>query len=124
MIHLNIASLQRHIDELRTFLSILDHPFQIICISETRLHDDQPLSNIEIDGYEFIHTKTTSQCGGVGIYIKSGIEYEIINNLSLSHHNISESIFIEIKNEKKKNIVLGCIYRHHTPVSDFSNVFF
>ena len=124
MIHLNIASLQRHIDELRTFLSILDHPFQIICISETRLHDDQPLSNIEIDGYEFIHTKTTSQCGGVGIYIKSGIEYEIINNLSLCHHNISESIFIEIKNEKKKNIVLGCIYRHHTPVSDFSNVFF
>ena len=41
MIHLNIASLQRHIDELRTFLSILEHPFQIICISETRLQEDK-----------------------------------------------------------------------------------
>ena len=93
MIHLNIASLQRHIDELRTLLSILNHPFQVICISETRLHDEKPLSNIDIDGYEFVHTKTTSQCGGVGIYIKSGIEYEILDHLSLSHHNVSESIF-------------------------------
>ena len=89
MIHLNIASLQRHIDELRTFLSILDHPFQIICISETRLHDDQSLSNIEIDGYDFVHTKTTTQCGGVGIYIKSGIEYELLDHLSPTHHIVS-----------------------------------
>ena len=102
MIHLNIASLQRHIDELRTFLTILEHPFQVICISETRLHDDKPLTNIQIDGYDFVHTKTTTQCGGVGIYVKNGIEYEILDQLSITHHNVSESIFIELKNNKKK----------------------
>ena len=115
--------MQRHIDELRTFLSILDHPFQVIWISETRLHDDKSLSNINIDGYEFVHTKTTSQYGGVGIYIKNGIEYEILDHLSLSHHNVSESIFIEIKNEKKKYILVGCIFRHPSSVKDFFNTF-
>ena len=48
MAHLNIASLQRHIDELRTFITILNHPFDILCISETRLHTNDPLVNIEL----------------------------------------------------------------------------
>ena len=107
-----------------TLLSILNHPFHVICISETRLHDDEPLLNIEINGYEFLHTKTTTQCGGVGIYIKSDMEFDLIDSLFKSHHNISESIFIEIKNKSMKNIITGCIYRHHSPVSDFLNIYF
>ncbi len=62
--HLNIASLQKHIDELRTLLSCIQHSFDIICISETRIQNEMPLANIEIDGYEFIHTPTLTQCGG------------------------------------------------------------
>ena len=64
MIHLNIASLQRHIDELRTLLSLINHPFDVICVTETRLYDDNPSSNISIEGYDFIHTPTSSQCRG------------------------------------------------------------
>ena len=46
MIHINIASLSKHIDELRSLLKILDHPFDIIGVTETRFHDDNPLTNI------------------------------------------------------------------------------
>ena len=53
--HLNIASLQKHIHELRTLLSCSKHNFDVICISETRLHEELPIVNVEIDGYEFIH---------------------------------------------------------------------
>ena len=67
MVHLNIASLQKHIDELRSFLALLNHPFHIICISETRLYDDKPLANVSIDGYNLVHTPTKSGCGGVAI---------------------------------------------------------
>ena len=28
-----------------------------------------------------------------------------------------------MKNKSKKNIVIGCIYRHHTPISEFCNTF-
>ena len=78
--HLNIASLQKHIDELRSLLSCTQHNFDIICISETRLQNELPLANIQIDGYDFIHTYTHTQCGGAGMYIKTGVEYGIIKN--------------------------------------------
>jgi hypothetical protein len=47
-----------------------------------------------------------------------------VDSLSCSHTNISESIFAEIKNEKKKNLLIGCVYRHHTPVADFMTTYF
>ena len=44
--------------------------------------------------------------------------------MTSSQHNVFESIFIEIKNDKKKNVVIGCIYRHPRPVSDFLDTYF
>ena len=70
MIHLNIASLQCHINELRDLLSLLNHPFEVVCITETRLHDTKPLSNIDIEGCAFVHTHTTTQCGVAGFILK------------------------------------------------------
>ena len=37
MFHINIASLSFHLDDLKMLLSILDYPFDIIAISETKL---------------------------------------------------------------------------------------
>ena len=42
IIHLNIASLSAHIDELRSLLTLLKHPFDAICISKTRFNEDTP----------------------------------------------------------------------------------
>ena len=80
-----------------------------------------PLINVDIKDYDFHHTPTPTQCGGAGLYIKSTLDYDIIEKVS--HHNISESIFVEIKNKSKKNVTVGCIYRHHTPISDFLDTF-
>ena len=57
IIHLNIASLSAHIDELRQLLAILNHPFDAICISETRFHEDTPLINYQIENYDFFYEK-------------------------------------------------------------------
>ena len=122
--HLNISSLQKHISELRTLLCCINHIFDIICVSETRLRTEVPLSNIQIDGYNFIHTPTHTQCGGAGMYIKNNIEFEIITNLTQSYSNVSESIFVELKHIKKRNVIVGSIYRHHTAVQLFIDTFF
>ena len=62
--------------------------------------------------------------GGVGIYIKNGIDYDIINSLSLCEPTIAESIFIEVRNKKKKNIIVGCVYRHpSTELKTFNESF-
>jgi len=75
IIHLNISSLQKHIDELRSLLFGLELKFDIICISETRLYDEKPLVNINIDGYNFLHTSTETRAGGAGMYINSCLEF-------------------------------------------------
>ena len=102
MFHLNIASLSLHLDDLKTILSILDHPFDIIAISETKIKEDcDPISNISLDGYNFEQTPTKTDFGGVGIFIKNYIDYDVRPDLSQSLDTVSESVFLEIKPEKK-----------------------
>ena len=120
MAHLNIASLQFHIDELKNLLALLNEPFDIIAITETRLHNQEiPKVDISIPGYDFYHTETCTPKGGAGIYIKSTIECTVNKELSASIENVCETLFIEIKNGKKKNMLVGSIYHHHSTIEQF-----
>ena len=119
MIHINIASLSKHIEELRSLLSVLNHPFGIIGITETRIHDETPPVNVDIEGYEFMHTPTSTPCGGAGMYIKSCHNFEVVKNLTKSNDDVSESLFIEIKRDGHKNLIIGRIYTHHSPIPTF-----
>jgi hypothetical protein len=126
MFHLNLASLSLHLDDLKTILSVLDHPFDIIAISETKIKENHdPISNIFLDGYNFEQTPTKTDFGGVGIFIKNNLDYDIRPDLSQSLGTVSESVFVEIKPENKnnKNILIGCIYRHHTAISNSQAIF-
>ena len=98
--HINIAFLSRHIDDLKILLDLLEHPWDVIAISETKIREEcDPLINISIDGYDFIQTPTKSFFGGVGLYVKNGIEYKVREDLNKSIHNVSESVFIELKDK-------------------------
>ena len=121
--HMNISSLTLHIDELRTLLKLLDSSFDVIAITETRLLCQDPTVDIAIQGYDFPHTVTHTSKGGSGFYIKSTLDYDILNDYCVSLDNVCETIFIEIKNAKQKNIILGCIYRHHTKIDTFYEQF-
>ena len=79
-----------------------NYNFDIICISETRLHNEVPLSNIQIDGYDFDHTPNLTQCGGSGMYIENYIEYPILDTLTQSYKDMHESIFVELKHPNKE----------------------
>ena len=68
MLHINIASLSKHIDKLRSLLTILKHPFDVIGITEKRLHDGIPLVNLGIEGYKFKHTNHRNMCRGGHVY--------------------------------------------------------
>ena len=126
MLHINIVSFSAHIEELRNLLNALGHSFDIIGISETRLHDEEPLVNINIEGYNFRHTPTTTRCGGVGMYIKKDYDFDIRTALlkSKSISNLTETIFIELKRKGKKNLIVGSIYRHHCPITKFISGYF
>ena len=122
--HLNIASLQSHIDELRALLLLLDYPFEIIGITETKiLEDHDPLVPIDIENYIFRSIPTKSNYGGSGIYFRNNIEFEIRKDLTKSEENVGECIFAQIAHSSGKKIVVGVIYRHHTSIKNFVDTF-
>ena len=108
--HLNTRSLNNKFDSFKQLLNSLIVPFQIIGLTETWLNDTND-DLYKLDTYDFVNVNRTSKCGGgVGIYIKKGIQYKIRRDLNINDENIIESAFIEIINLQKKNIIIGVIY--------------
>ena len=56
--HLNIHSIQLHIDELRILLEMLEFQFNVIDISESKLRN-KPLVDINLTGYHTPYCKYT-----------------------------------------------------------------
>ena len=71
--HLNIASLEGHIDDLKCLLNILNHVFDVIGITESKIRNSEAISNLSIEGYNFEFTPTESFFGGTSLYIKNPI---------------------------------------------------
>ena len=64
---------------------------------------------------------TNTNKGGSTIYVNNS--FDIIERLDLNFiHDQFESVWIEIKNKKSKNILCGAIYRHpHDTNQHFNN---
>jgi len=113
ILHLNISSLANHIGDLKNFIGLSKHKFNIICITESRLQKNSSSTvNIEIPGYTIEHTPTNSRAGGTLIYISNDINYKLRNDLKINKSKELESTFIELILKKQQNVVIGCIYKH------------
>ena len=113
--HLNISSLSRHYDELKTLLSLLDFNLSVIGITESRfLKHSPPIFNFNIDGYSVEHTPTESSAGGALLYISNRFTYIPRSDLSRIMYSPKqlESVFIEISFSRKSNLIIGCVYKH------------
>ena len=128
LFHLNIASLPKHKDELETILNMIDLNFDIIGITETKLKKNvEPSISTNIEGYKCYSTDTEAEKGGALIYIAEHFNTKPLKSLEQIMYKPKqlESVFIEICNKKKKNIIIGCIYRHPTmDLGEFNEDFF
>ena len=96
-------------------LSHLKFEFHVIALTEHKIRHSIPIQNIEIPGYhEFIYDSSETTHGGTGLYVRKSLASKIRNDLKLvpPHPGIFESTFIEIILPGKKNLIVGCIYRH------------
>ena len=115
LFHSNIASLQKHKDELETILSSLDYKFDIIGLTESKLIKNvKPKFDIKIEGYNCYHTDTESEKGGSMVYVSDSLDSKERKDLQLIMYKpgVLESSFVEIINPHTKNILICCIYRH------------
>ena len=123
--HLNIASLQFHFEELKILLNMLDFDFDCIMITETKLQQNiNPKININIPNYHLFHTPTEAAKGGSLIYISNKLISKPRKDLEIYESMKVESTFSEIIIPNGKNIIVGCVYKHHTiDPKEFENLF-
>ena len=65
LLHLNIASLQKHKEELETILNLIDFKFDVLGITESKIRTNrEPITNINMEGYQIYSTPTEAEKGG------------------------------------------------------------
>ena len=114
IMHLNIHSLEFHIEELKIVLKLLNFSFDFICITESKIRKNcNPKYDVNLDGYQPpVGTPTEAAKGGVMIYAKVGLDFIPREDLNIYKPRELESYFIEVINAKGKNTIIGTIYRH------------
>ena len=115
----NIQSLPSKFNEFSDLLNIMhlaDHLPDIICLQEVWQIDDPDL--YDLDHFQPIVTRTrcNNRGGGVGIYVNKKLNYRVMEDLSIFHERIFESISIEVTTSEGKNIIISSIYRPGTPI--------
>jgi len=115
--HLNIRSLHKNFDAMHDFLQSLSFSPDIVYLTETRIKE-QPLINISLLNYNFVHANSQPSAGRVAAYISDNLSYELCEKL----HQLSnaESIWLKIS-DLKKSYVIGVIYIATLPIAKLTN---
>ena len=103
----------KNFDKLNQCLKSLNHKFTVIGLTETQLKD-KPHDHLQLPDYNLEYMNRTGRnSGGVCLYIRNDTKYKLRSDLCRANSNF-ESCFIEIENDKSRNIIVGVIYRAHT----------
>ena len=111
--HLNINSIRNKIDMLS---DIVTDKIDILCITETKIDDTFPLSNLLIAGFSPPYRlDRTSNGGGLLAYVRSDIPSKVLKSFPVP--NGMECLFFEI-NLFRKKWILGNFYNPSKNIID------
>ena len=120
VLSVNIQSLRAKYNELTILLKHLQSQgfnFSIICIQETWLSDNYDTTDLLLEGFNLVTQGTKcSSHAGLAIYVKKHLNFTILPMYDSS--DVWEGLFIELKNNFHKSVVIGNIYR---PPRDINN---
>ena len=104
--HINITSLPKYIDLLRMYL--IDQPFHVLSINETRLNENISDDSDKICGYEIFRKDRNREGGGVVLYVQTALNANV--RLNLVPDGL-EAVCVEIQRLKSKPLLNGTCYR-------------
>ena len=97
MLYRNIRSLSSHIDELVFFVVRTNKLVDVVGVSETwKSIQKESLTNTDIEGYNFYKTKSLSQNGSVGLYVKKSFTSNSCENLNFGCNEF-ETVWVEVE---------------------------
>jgi len=115
--HVNIRSLSANFQNFRDL--ILESNYQFFAITETWLAPQFNDQMIAIPGYNFSHIPRQTRGGGVGIYIKCSIKYEVIFR---DIKTTIEEMWVRFR-LGGRTIIVGVVYRPGGDVNSFISNF-
>ena len=110
VLSINIQSLPAKFVELsETMCDFVTSP-DIICLQETWQVADN--SFFPLQNYHTLETnlRNNTRGGGVGIYVKNHLTFNVLDQYSIFIEQIFESIFIEVSLPNNKKMVIGSVY--------------
>ena len=118
--YINVNGLGSKYDNLHEFILSVPSKLDVIAITETSEKEEFGfLTNVEMEGYELFHTPSKISKVGTAVYVNNCFDSLVRNDINIISDEF-ESTWVEIKNKKSKNILVGCIYRHpHNNFKDF-----
>ncbi|EDO35724.1 predicted protein [Nematostella vectensis] len=115
MAFLNIVSIPKYIDEIRT--SKLMNSFDILGFSETRLDDTYTDDELKIHGYDIFRKDRNRDGGGVCVYIRSSIN--CVNRKEIVPEDV-EAVCLEIRKPNSRPFIVSVVYRPESPIEYFN----
>ena len=114
ILSLNIQSINSKFSSLADLINFWQEKgviFDIICLQEC--FSIIIPSIFELQNYHPIlfKTRTKFSGGGVAFYINKSLNFSVLNEYSIFHEKIIESLFIELEFSNKKKLVIGNFYR-------------
>ena len=106
MAMLNVASLIKHLDEIR--LLLYDKKLDVRALNETRLDSSISDELVAVDGYDLIRADRNRNGGGVCMYIRCHVNYD--KRLDLVPTDL-ESVCLEINQANSRSFIITSIYR-------------
>ena len=110
MLYINIRSLNKNFDKLYEMLVNMESKPDIIALSETWITNNRP-DEYDIPGFEFLHTKSPTNNGGVAFFISQQYNAQVTNEYNLNTDDC-EDLWINVDMKTKGSVVVGVIYRH------------
>ena len=113
LLHVNVQSLDKNYDILYELIESLQTLPHVICITETHIKN-QLLSNLDLPNYSFVHVNSTTNAGGVAMYISDNLKYKVCENQYQLCH--SEALWVNIIDQSDTSFVIGVIYCHSSQI--------
>lgn len=116
--HLNVRSLLNHFNDFKTYVLTAD--YDIVGVTETWLQNYVNDDAVKIENYTFIRLDRPGRGGGIGMYIKNNIQFNILYS---EYSEFVEHMWIKIEISNKV-YVFAVVYRPpNTNFDSFLSVF-
>ena len=100
--HVNVNSLREKCDYFRNLLC--DHLVDVLCITETKLSDDDTIADLHIEGYKFHRKDRSKKSGGIITWVRSDIPHyrDIDLEFRVDDTTLIESMVINLTVKKEQ----------------------